>query len=117
MHERNDCDESGACPCVTWSCFAQAMQQAQAGVQPSAGAGWLPVLAQLQCSTGPASDDQSGWAGWCDWVSGWQGLQPDAEGPSWPGRSLFLHASLWAVLWVVEDVWVRGRRRGGAGQR
>lgn len=116
MHERSDYDVSGVYSCVTWSRCAQAAQQAQAGVQPSAGAGWLPVLAQLQCSMGPASGDQSGWAGWCEWVGGWQGLQPGAEGPWWPGRSLVLHAGLWAVLWVVEDVWVRGRRRGRAVQ-
>ena len=103
-------------PCVTCGRCVQAAQQAQAGVQPSAGAGWLPVLAQLQHSAGPASGGQSVWAGWSEWVSGWQGLRqgfrPDAEGACWPGRSLVLHAGLWAALWVVEDVWVRGRRRG-----
>ena len=98
----------------------QAAQRAQAGGvhtrgQPM-GASWLPVLAQLHHSAAHASWGRSKLAGWCEWVSGWQGLQPGADKACWPGRSLVLHAGLWAVLWVMDDIWVRGRRRGRAGQ-
>ena len=128
MFGSGDCRVIAVHLTMTWSCWAQAAQQSHAGVvqaQPpahtcgrSASAGWLPVLAQLQHSAGPASGGgQPEWAGWRDWVSAWQGVQPDAAGACWPGQSLVLHAGLWAALWVVEGFWVHGRHRGRAEQR